>query len=135
MAQVFRERGWGVTMNNVRIKKEELLKTLRANLQQHIADYQESIKGYQQMAVNAIHAKHKELTENPLAKLDFSDLEVPRSYEKAYKQVIRMLEMETRDEIDLNADQFGCFVMDDWSWKEEFAMSNSKYAFAAARRP
>ena len=31
------------------------------------------------------------------------------------------------DEITLTCSQFGCFVMDDWEWKEQWAVSNIGY--------
>jgi len=103
-----------------------LLDTLRTNLKLHVDDYTEAVIGYQKAALAAIDNKRGELETDALTVLHF-DLTPPRTYEKAYKQVIRMLEMETRDEIELNSSQFGCFVMDDWEWKEEFSVSNTRY--------
>jgi hypothetical protein len=54
-------------------------------------------------------------------------LDVPESHEKAYDQIIRMMEMSVDQEITLTCSQFGCFVMDDWDWKEKWAASNSAY--------
>ena len=99
---------------------------MQKNLQQHIADYTEAVQGYQNAALEALRNKIGDLKANPLTSLNFH-LDIPRSYEKSYKQVIRMMEMETREEVDLTIDQFGCFVMDDWTWKQEFSASSTRY--------
>jgi hypothetical protein len=54
-------------------------------------------------------------------------LNVPQSHEKAYDQIIRMMEMSVDDEITLTCSQFACFVMDDWDWKEQWSASNATY--------
>lgn len=59
-------------------------------------------------------------------------LSVPVNYEKAYDQIIRMMEMSVDTEIVLTASQFACFVMDDWEWKEEWAASLAQYVQAGA---
>lgn len=50
------------------------------------------------------------------------------SYEKAYDQIIRMMEMSIDTEITLTADQFSSFVMDDWNWKSNFNAVNATYS-------
>src|SRR6185295_867061 len=54
-------------------------------------------------------------------------LNVPQSHEKAYDQIIRMMEMSVDEEITLTCSQFACFVMDDWDWKEQWSASNATY--------
>lgn len=99
---------------------------LKKNLAQHVKDYDEAVLGYQRAAIAAVSVKKVELESNAIAPLYF-DLVIPKSHEKAYKHTIRMMELETRDEIDLTIDQFGCFVMDDWTWKQEFVGSTMRY--------
>jgi len=54
-------------------------------------------------------------------------LALPQSYEKAYDQIIKMLEMSSDEIIKLSSDEFACFVMDDWDWKESFKNTTMSY--------
>jgi hypothetical protein len=46
---------------------------------------------------------------------------------KDYDRVIRMLEMTVDEIITIGAVEFQQYVMDDWTWKEQFTASNSAY--------
>ena len=134
MGQTFRQMGW--EDREVKVKRDELLIVLRKNREQHIKDYKEACAGYRQAALARIdeifsdlRAKINGLKEGQtiaIIGLQFG-LVVPVSHEKAYDQIIRMMEMSVDDEITLTCSQFGCFVMDDWDWKEQWSASNSMY--------
>lgn len=54
-------------------------------------------------------------------------LREPRNHVKAYDRTIRRLEMTIDKEMYLTLDDFDKYVMDEWSWKEAFAATNSAY--------
>lgn len=56
------------------------------------------------------------------------DLQVPQNHAKDYDQVIAMLEMCVDDELSIRSDEFACYVMDDWDWKEDFLHTNKRYS-------
>jgi hypothetical protein len=134
-------------MQPVKVKKGELLATVKENLAKHVKEYEEACKGYKEIALTRIEEITDELKqmitnlkENQVIELvgiSFG-LEVPRSYEKAYQQVIRMLEMSVDEIIELSAGEFSCFVMDDWDWKARFVTTTANYSnqnvMAAKRR-
>ena len=134
MGQTFRQMGW--EDREVKVKRDELLIVLKKNREQHLKDYTEACAGYRERALARISEIFEEAkgTINSLkegqtvAFMGFGfNLPVPQSHEKAYDQIIRMMEMSVDEEITLTCSQFGCFVMDDWDWKEQWSASNSVY--------
>lgn len=134
MGGTFRDRGW--EDREVTILKNDLLVVLRENRQNHIDDYKLACAGYRKAAL----AKIEEVTNDLKAKINGLQegqtiavmgvsfgLPFPQSHEKAYNQIIRMLEMSVDERFVLTSGQFACFVMDDWDWKQEWGASNSSY--------
>ena len=134
MGSTFKQMGW--EDREVKVRRKELLEVLQKNRTDHIKDYNEACAGYRQQALkridhifNDLRNKINDLKEGQtisIIGLKFG-LNVPQSHEKAYDQIIRMMEMSVDEEITLTGSQFACFVMDDWDWKEEWATSNSMY--------
>ncbi len=139
MGGTFRDMGW--EDREVKVKRDELLKVLKTNRQQHILEYNEACKGYRAAALaridevfNDVRGQVNRLKEGQtiaVVGLSFG-LDVPQSHEKAYDQIIKMMEMSVDSEILLTSGQFACFVMDDWDWKEVWKMSNLKYSATGA---
>jgi len=133
MATTFKRMGW--EDREVKVRRDELLSVLRRNREQHIRDYQAACIGYREVALQRIEEGFQEargvvnrLKDGQTVAVGFRiSLSVPENYEKAYDQIIRMMEMSVDAEIELTASQFACFVMDDWEWKEEWASSNAPY--------
>lgn len=134
MAATFRQMGWDD--REVKVRRGELLEVLRKNREQHVQDYKTACAGYRDLALkrideifNDLRAQITGLREGQtvaVVGLHFG-LDVPRSHEKAYDQIIRMMEMSVDNEIELTSSQFVCFVMDDWDWKEQWSASNATY--------
>lgn len=123
-------------MRKVKVKRDELLKTIRENREQHCQDYLEAMEGYREAfaealreAASIIAVRQARLEEegsvNPKA-IAF-ELTRPESHEKDYDQVICMLEMSVDDELEISSDEFACYVMDDWDWKVRFESVTSNY--------
>jgi hypothetical protein len=119
----------------VKVRRDELLSVLHQNRERHIQEYEAACVGYRDVALRRIEEGFQEardvvnrLKEGQTVAVGFRiSLSVPVSFEKAYDQIIRMMEMSVDTEIVLTASQFACFVMDDWEWKEEWASSNAQY--------
>jgi hypothetical protein len=133
MAATFKRMGW--EDREVKVRRDELLSVLRQNRERHLKEYEAACVGYREVALRRIEEGFQEarevvgrLKEGQTVAVGFRiSLSVPVSYEKAYDQIIRMMEMSVDTEIVLTASQFACFVMDDWEWKEEWASSNAQY--------
>ena len=147
--QLVLDKGW--SMRKVTVNREKLLIALRENKAKHVAEYTEAVKGYKEQATKrleaAIKKARKRLTESmgtiqkridtfgeeqlpdviTVLNTESFALKVPRNHEKSYEVAIRMAEMEVADVVELGQDEFQCFVLDDWDWKNEFTSINSTY--------
>lgn len=123
-------------MREVTVQKKELLEKVIANREVHIREYQEACDGYRTKALTKIDEVFGDLKKKiedlkdgqtiALMSVSFG-LDVPVSHEKDYDQVIQMLKMSTEETIKLSSDEFACYVMDDWDWKQTFITSNARY--------
>jgi hypothetical protein len=52
----------------------------------------------------------------------------PEDHTDDYDRVLAMAEMSVDEEIELNADDFAMYVMDQWHWKQSFTETTSYYA-------
>ena len=115
----------------INVNKEELLKKLKVNLEEHKKIYKEAVEGFKD------HAK-KEL-DSLLSRCDgrqniYLSLAAPEDHSSAYKTVIGMLEMANDEEIELGAAEFRNLVEDQWDWMENWLLSNSAYSGTAVRK-
>lgn len=153
------ERGW--EMKKVTVKTSELLETLQKNMEQHIKDYQEAVNDYKAVARDKL-AEHIEKavarleksagdirekidTFNPsdpdrvrdtvtiLQSVQFT-LPVPQDHRKDYEVAIQMCKWEVNETIELSQDEFQCFVLDDWTWKDDFLGTKMSYEHMNRRR-
>lgn len=115
-------------MNNVKVKKGELLDALENNLEKHQADVSEALAArrgemtdYFQKALERLETdgeyQPRELIKFPLPKDNSDD----------YKRAIRMVRMTVDEVIELTEDQFDKLVMDNWHWKQELLNTTSLY--------
>lgn len=104
----------------------ELLVTLKKNRESHKEDYLKAIDGYFAECHAAIERLREQVGQKKLVNLYVQEI-VPRDYTKDYDRVIKMLAMTMAPEIELNQELFDQYVMDNWSWKEGWSASNSKY--------
>lgn len=116
-------------MRSVKLNKTELLGIVRENKSKHILAYKEAVDDFINAArtiVNYNVDKINEGTVESIAKCK-SVPTAPVSYEDEYSRAIRMLELSVENEIDLDADVFNQLVLDEWHWKNSFALMASTY--------
>lgn len=121
-------------MNSIKMNRVALLEIVRENKTKHIAEYIEAVADYKTLVLqiataNAKLAKTADLEQFKKMKVIPS---APVSYEDSYKRAIRMLELSVEEIIEVEEDVFNQLVLDEWSWKRSFTMSNSTYKIGAA---
>lgn len=123
-------------MREVKVKRDELLAKVRENRTKHIDEYDDAVAGYKDAALAAINkgvaklrAQVADLEAGETLQLSavLFDLAVPQNHAKDYDQVIAMLEMCVDEELTIRSDEFACYVMDDWGWKDEFENVSKLY--------
>lgn len=129
------ERGW--KMRTVKVKRDELLEKVRANLAKHREEYVAACTGYRAKALDKIdevfdglRKRVADLQEGQtiaLMSVQFG-LEVPQDHSKDYEQVIAMLEMSVDTELSIQSDEFACYVMDDWEWRQKWETTKLSYS-------
>lgn len=142
----------------VKVDRLKLLETLTTNRAKHLADFNDAMDGYKEMA----HGKIKEAFEGLEERLrerrkdmvkhvdsftaatasKFQDylvileqvvvnLKVPVSYVDAYDVAIDMVQCDVRPELELSGAEFQCFHRDVWDWTHEFTHLNAVYSSKA----
>lgn len=124
-------------MRTIKVKRTELLERIEANRKKHIAEYTEACEGYRVKMHQLIAEKIAELTKfdqaltanggTPDGPHINTRLTMPKSYEQDYDQVIEMLKMSVDDELTIQSDEFACYVMDRWAWKENHSQTMDFY--------
>jgi hypothetical protein len=113
-------------MNEIKVKKEELLTVLKRNRYEHRAIFLEALEGYRKQVIAELEVMLAEAKSGRQIRRAVSLVE-PINQTSDYDRIIRILEMETRDEIQLQEREFAQYVMDDWAWKQQFTSMTSTY--------
>lgn len=119
-------------MDKVIVKRDALLEHLHENRAAHQGIFEEAVEGYKAEAVARLE-RHLERVKKGRMEIVQVYLEVPVNHTKDYDRIIRMVEMSVADEIELSQRDFSAYVMDDWTWKQQFLTSNSTYSATATR--
>lgn len=124
-------------MNGMTIEasRDDLVLILKKNLAAHKEAYDEAVAAYKEAAVAELRASADAIEGGVTLKVssDVHSLRPPTSYEKTYSEAIEMLGMHAGETIALSADQYRCFVKDQWGWREEFLHLNSTYEAVSAK--
>jgi len=120
------ERAMSEQMREVKCKTADLLVKLKENRENHQEAFELALVAYRDQAVKELEAMLAEAREGKRIRRAVSLVE-PVNQTKEYNQAILMLEMSVDVEITLSEQEFACFVMDRWRWKEQFALTASSY--------
>ena len=120
-------------MQEVTIKKSDLLTALIKNRTEHRERYEEAVEGYKDEVVRLLEDHLVTIRKNPSARI-VVNLPAPEDHTSDYTRVIRMTEMSVDETITLLQDEFAAYVMDDWSWKHAWTASNVGYVTAAREK-
>jgi hypothetical protein len=114
------------------VSREDLLRKVKANRDQHSRVVQEARDGYIAKAKEALAQRLEQLRTGKLVSLQFS-LTPPADYTKTYDTVISMLEWSRDETVALEADEFRQLVLDEWDWTHGFITSNAGSSATAQR--
>lgn len=123
-------------MNNIKIKKSDLLTKIMRNRTQHVAKYEDAAVNYRKKVVGGLR-KLLSLAQRPgdIVKMKTGlSLTRPDSHTEDYDAVIAMLRMSVDSVIELPEEDFKMYVLDQWRWKEQFTASASFYNSAKFKK-
>jgi hypothetical protein len=112
---------------NTKIKKGVLLGILTANRKYHIDQYTKAVSKYRELAVQQLDEQCARLRtgKGPL-RIHFT-LPVPERHTSDFDRVITMVELDTREEIDLSESDAMKYIMNHWEWERSFASNTTAY--------
>lgn len=124
-------------MNEVNLKRIELLDIVRQNRLKHIEKYKQAKLDYEEEVLSVAYENIN------IAKLIRKDLiggkkvsqvkkflsypALPSSYEDHYNKAIRMLELSCDETISLESNLFNQLVLDEWAWKNQFETMTTSF--------
>lgn len=120
-------------MDNVTVKRTDLLEKLKENRTNHSQLYKDAVEGF--------FTDTKKKLEKALARIEKNEIissvsvTQPTDHTEKYDEAIAMLEMSVSDEIELRSSEFNNYVLDKWVSQAEknmlrnLALSSSNGAF------
>lgn len=114
-------------MRTVKLDRQELLRIVTANKEKHIKEYEEAVVDYKEAVLKVTAKNHKLAKTRDMAKFElFENIpDAPTSYEKEYARAIAMLELSVDQVIEIEDSVFNQLVLDEWTWKHHFSLTNS----------
>ena len=119
-------------MQIIKINKEELKSVVSSNREQHRAIFEEAIVGFRERVIQELDKQLERAKQNVPQGNVLISLPRPEDHTKDYDRLLRQLEMEVEDVVELEDYEFAQYVMDDWAWKKQWLVSNSVYSATAA---
>lgn len=113
-------------MDTIKVHKEQLLETLKANRENHVNTYEEVLQAYRDKCVELLEEHIERIREGAVEKVHVS-LPVPQNYEEEYDRAIAMIEWHTEETVELDVLSFDQYIRDNWSWKRNFSETNMIY--------
>lgn len=115
-------------LNDIEIKKDDLLAKLRANRETHHDTYQRAVDEFQRQQVKILEELvAKARNGQPFDRLALSRLAVPEDHTDDYDLAIEMLELDERDSITLEQREFRTYYRDEWEWRQRWIGSTQSY--------
>lgn len=115
-------------MNEVKVKKVELLEILKKNRADHRDIFLKAQEGYRKAAIEELDRQLNDARNGkPFLLTRFTALVQPKDYTGEYDRAILMLQMSVDDIVTIEKEQFANFVQDKWQWSRAWAASNSSY--------
>lgn len=103
------------------MKKAELLKILNENLEGHDLTFQKTVELFKS---NYGEFVNKLLANAFIQKIEDIEMHInlqkPIDHSDDYKRSIRMVELDVREEIDLDEQEFAHCILNEWNWFSSF---------------
>lgn len=115
-------------MKQICVDKNELLKIIRQNRNEHRSIFLEAQKKFRVVAIAALDRSLKLARKGrPFELRQLGVLAAPEDHTSEYDRAIAMLEMSVDTNIVISDQEFAHFVQDIWRWSQEWAASNLRY--------
>jgi hypothetical protein len=113
-------------MQNVKVKRLALLEKLQSNRKVHRDIFLKAQEGYRKRVIQELDQMLAEARAGKPIRVVIN-LPQPQDHTPDYDRVIAMLEMSVEDEVQIMAQEFDMYVMDNWAWKPMATTTNARY--------
>ena len=114
-------------MEDMKYARLGVLEKLKSNRIKHHADYENAIKGFKEAVVVGLELALTDAKAGKEYRLVLNEYK-PTSYLTQYDRAIAMFEMSIQEEVVLTMQDFTQYVLDIWSWSDNFTAATSKYS-------
>lgn len=117
-------------MKNMKFAVTDLMGIVTENREKHNAIFLEAQVGYRKAVIAELDKRLREAQDGKkIAQMNF--YREPEDHTRDYDRIVKMLGMCSESHVELDENEFGQYVMDDWQWKRQFLLSNSAYSMTA----
>jgi len=117
-------------MRAVTVEKSQLVGIITNNRAAHRQIFEEAVEGYKKEGIRLLEEHAERIKKGNLVEV-YVRLPRPEDHTTDYDRVLKMLEMHSFQEIEIDQESFASYVMDDWTWKRQFLATNSAYSGTA----
>lgn len=117
-------------MKPVKVTRTDLLEKVQANRSAHRSEFIKAQEGYRKIVIEELDKALRDARENRGIRTVIA-LQPPQDHTEDYDKVIAMLQMSVDEIIEIEEDDFNCYVMDNWQWSAHAKFLNSTYAAGA----
>ncbi len=117
----------GSSESYVSVKRDDLRRILAENRLKHEAAFQAAMEGYKKTCIIKLEERLAAARDGKIVDIRVP-LTEPTHHLKDYDRVLKMLELSTEEVWQISEDQFGNYVMDEWSWTTHFSVTNAAYS-------
>lgn len=108
------------------VKVSDLQQILQANRAAHREKFLKAQEVYRQHVIEWLEARLDDARNG--RKLERAiRLPEPEEHTEDYDRVLKMLELNQHETIELSESEVATYVMDDWGWKHSFAQNTTSY--------
>lgn len=113
-------------MRHIRLDRDEFVAKVQANRDNHRAVFDKAVEGYRGRWIEQLERRLHDVRRGRAIDQYFR-LPEPEDHTDDYDRVLMMARMQLDDVIELTEDEFAMYVMDQWSWKNSFTSTTSRY--------
>ncbi len=116
-------------IGSIKVRKDELVRILEHNLEQHEAHYRQARVEWRVQAIHELDSLLSEVrgTASLAPRHLGVGLPVPEEHSDDYRRVLRMLDLDTDDEVTLTEEAYRKLVDDQWEWTYSFTANTLNY--------
>ncbi len=113
-------------MNTITVNKERLMETLDVNRAEHRVIFEKAQAAYREKVIEALDRALDD-AKNGRELRTYIHLPVPEDHTDDFDRAIQMMQWAVGDEVELDEDDFQCYVQNQWGWRASFAANTQSY--------